>query len=107
MTQQLKDQIMTALTQNISKDPANVDACRLSIKALYHSIPYATQNFKIAEQRDFIMQRILDEALQSANATIRETAMQCLVEIGRQEYNELAPYIERLMQVTSAVAKQD
>jgi hypothetical protein len=98
---------MTALTQNISKDPANEEGCRLAIKALYHSIPYATQNFKIAEQRDFIMQRILDEALQSANATIRETAMQCLVEIGRQEYNELAPYIERLMQVTSAVAKQD
>ena len=42
------------------------------------------------------MHKILDEALVSSNVQIRETAMQCLVEIGRQEYNMMGSYIDRL-----------
>jgi len=53
------------------------------------------------------MAKIFDEAMQSSNVIIRETAMQCLVEIGRQEYNMLGGYIERICQVTSHVAKSD
>ena len=53
------------------------------------------------------MMKILDEALASSNVSIRETAMQCLVEIGRQEYNMIGSYIDRLCQVTSHVAKTD
>lgn len=39
------------------------------------------------------MAKILDEALQSSNATIREVAMQCLVELARQEYNYMDTYM--------------
>mmetsp|Transcript_41566 Transcript_41566/g.54730 ORF Transcript_41566/g.54730 Transcript_41566/m.54730 type:complete len:182 (+) Transcript_41566:773-1318(+) len=53
------------------------------------------------------MGKIIDEALQSVNVTIRETAMQCLVEIARQEYNMIQPYMERIWQVTSHMAKAD
>lgn len=42
------------------------------------------------------MAKIFDEALQSTNVTIRETAMQCLVEIGRLEYNMIGGYIEKI-----------
>lgn len=37
---------MLALTNNISKDDAQVEACRLAIKALHHAIPYTTTNFQ-------------------------------------------------------------
>lgn len=74
---------MLALTNNISKDEANGEACKLAIKALLNSIPYTTANFQVDAERDFIMSKIFDEALQSTNVAIRETAMQCLVEIGR------------------------
>ena len=107
LTQDLKNQIMLALTNNISKEEANNETCRLAIKALLYSIPYTAANFQQQVERDFIMQKILDEALQSGNVSIRETAMQCLVEIGRQEYNMIGSYIERLCQVTSHVAKTD
>ena len=53
------------------------------------------------------MAKIFDEALQSSNVTIRETGMQCLVEIGRQEYNMMVNYIDKICQVTSYVAKND
>ena len=42
------------------------------------------------------MAKILDEAMASSNLVIRETAMQCLVEIGRQEYQAMGAYIERM-----------
>ena len=98
---------MLALTNNISKEAANDVSCRLAIKALLYSIPYTTVNFQNQQERDFIMAKIIDEALQSSNVTIRETAMQCLVEICRQEYNMLGSYIEKLCQVTSHVARND
>lgn len=53
------------------------------------------------------MNKILEEAVKSSNVQIRETAMQCLVEIGRQEYNSMGGYIEWISQVTSHVAKND
>lgn len=98
---------MLALTNNISKEEVNVETCRLAIKALLFSIPYTAANFQRQDERDFIMHKILDEALVSSNVQIRETAMQCLVEIGRQEYNMMGSYIDRLCQVTSTVAKND
>ena len=107
LTQELKNQIMLALTNNISKEAENTEATRLAIKALLNSIPYTTANFQVPAERDFIMAKIFEEAMQSANVTVRETAMQCLVEIGRQEYNMMGPYIEKMCQVTQHVAKND
>ena len=40
LTQELKNAIMTALTNNISKDDADSEACRLAVSALLKSIPY-------------------------------------------------------------------
>jgi len=107
LTQELKNQIMLALTNNISKDDGQMEACRLAIKALHHAIPYTTANFKEPQERDFIMNKIIDEALGSSNVNIRETAMMCLVEIARQEYEHMGTYIAKLSQLTAHVAKND
>lgn len=42
------------------------------------------------------MGKVLDEALDTNNVQIRETAMQCLVEIGRQEYATIQSYMEKI-----------
>jgi len=47
LTQELKNAIMMALTNNISKDEANVEACRLAVAALLNSIPYTRANFQV------------------------------------------------------------
>lgn len=45
----------------------------------------------VAQERDFIMQKVF-EALENKDQEIREVAMQCLVEIGRQEYQYVEHY---------------
>jgi len=75
LTQELKNAIMMALTNNISKEEANVEPCRLAVGALLNSIPYTSTNFQVQAERDFLMSKILDEALQSVNTQIREKAM--------------------------------
>mmetsp|Transcript_14860 Transcript_14860/g.18624 ORF Transcript_14860/g.18624 Transcript_14860/m.18624 type:complete len:115 (-) Transcript_14860:2106-2450(-) len=45
LTPQLRNAIMLALTNNISKEEANVEPCRLATKALLNSIPYTAANF--------------------------------------------------------------
>lgn len=44
----LKNQIMLALTNNISADPNATQSCKLAVKALLYSVPYASQNFQVS-----------------------------------------------------------
>ena len=67
LTQELKNAIMMALTNNIVKDESLVEACRLAVGALLNSIPYTKANFQVQAERDFLMSKIVDEALQSSN----------------------------------------
>jgi len=82
---------LLALTNNISAEDSAESPCKLAIKALLYSVPYATQNFQVAQERDFIMNKVF-EALTAKNETIRENAMQCLVEFGKQEYESIEFY---------------
>ena len=45
LTQPLRNTIMLALTNNISKEDANQEPCRLAVKALLHSVPFMQANF--------------------------------------------------------------
>ena len=45
LTQQLRNTIMMALTNNISSDEANVEPCRLAVNALLNSVPFMAANF--------------------------------------------------------------
>jgi importin subunit beta-1 len=54
----LKNNIILALTSNITEDQASVEPTRLSIRALLYSIPYTSPNFQVPAERDFIMQKV-------------------------------------------------
>lgn len=57
----------------------------MAARAFFQALPYASNNFKVESERDYIMARIF-EALTIPEEEIRVIAMQTLVEIGRQEY---------------------
>ena len=97
---------MLALTNNISNEDAFIPPCKLAVKALLHSIPYTSANFEVEVERDFIMNKIF-EALANKEVDIRENAMQCLVEVGRQEYNSIQHYFLKIAEVTSKAALHD
>jgi importin subunit beta-1 len=94
LSNELKNAVVVALTTSIDKDEASapnsqgLPATKLAVKALLHSLPYATQNFKVENERNFIMQKVFD-AIFVSDVNIRENAMQVLVELARQEYEAL------------------
>jgi len=45
LTGEQKNQIILALTNNISDDPLQMKSTEYAIKALYHALPYTQQNF--------------------------------------------------------------
>jgi importin subunit beta-1 len=106
---ELKNQIILGLTNNISTNFENPDAQKCTeyaIKGLFNALPFATQNFQVVHERDYIMQKVFD-ALQNPNEDIRTTAMQTLVEIGRQEYESIEFYFPKICTVTALAAKSD
>lgn len=54
LNDELKNNIILALTNNITADGPS-EPSKLSIKALLYSIPYTAPNFKVQQERDFIM----------------------------------------------------
>jgi hypothetical protein len=78
----------------------------LAVKAFFNALPYASQNFIVQFQRDYIMDRLFD-AFKCSNEDIRVVAMQTLVEIGRQEYESVQYFFEKVCEVTAYCAKND
>jgi importin subunit beta-1 len=98
--------IIQGLTRNISADPALSETTALAIKALYLALPFASPNFEVAHERDYIMARIF-EAFQCQDEDTRVVAMQILVDVGRQEYDSVEFYFSKICEVTSTLARND
>jgi hypothetical protein len=54
----------------------------LAVNAFQQALPFASQNFKVHQEREFIVSRLF-EAFKNQDEDIRTTAMQTLVEIAR------------------------
>lgn len=107
INEQTKNGIIVALTNNIngnSGNPEDVEPCRLAIRAMVYSVPHASQNFKVANERDYIMERLIN-ACGHQNEEIVENALQCLREITTQEYESIQYYFDKICAVTSTLAK--
>ena len=102
----VKNQVILALTNNMSNSqaPEALEPCRVASKALVHSIPYATQNFKVKNERDYIMDRIF-QACGSSNEEVFEYALTCLTDVTTQEYEGVVDYFNKICEVTAIGAK--
>ena len=60
LTNELKNSIILALINNISADPAMIKPTSLAVKSLLSALPYANQNFKVAQERDYIMTKLFE-----------------------------------------------
>lgn len=52
---ELKNKVVYALTSNITSNQALLKSTQLASKAFFMALPFASQNFKVKEERDFIM----------------------------------------------------
>jgi len=102
----LKNQIILALINNISASPDSLESTRLAIKALPNAVPYASQNFKVDAERDYIMEKIF-MACESPDEEVREFALNTLQEVGTQQYESVEIYFKQICAVTAAAANSE
>jgi importin subunit beta-1 len=103
LTDSLKNNIILALTNNISKE-GSIEPTRLSVKALLYSIPYISPNFKVDHERDFIMQKVFI-ACEVEDEEVQEYGLHCLREISIQEYDSVHFFFQRICEVTGNSTK--
>ena len=79
------NQVVIALSNNAgcSQKQEDLEPCRLASKALIYAIPYMSQNFKVQNERDYIMKKFF-EMCQQQNDEILENALICIREITTQ-----------------------
>jgi importin subunit beta-1 len=58
LNNELRSLIIQALVRNIEVDPSFVRTTLLAVRATFLALPYATQNFKVAVERDYIMTKL-------------------------------------------------
>jgi importin subunit beta-1 len=94
------------LTNNInaSQRQEDIEPCRLASKALIYSVPFASQNFKVENERNYIMERLF-LACTHQHEEIVENALHCLREITTQEYECMQFYFNKICEVTANLAK--
>lgn len=101
---ELKNRVVLALTSNINANPDLKKSTLLAVKAFFQALPFASQNFLVHQEREFIMSKLF-EAFQVPDEDIRIIAMQTLVEIARQEYESVEFFFDQVCQVTSTLAR--
>lgn len=69
-------------------------------------MPYASQNFLVDAERDYIMEKIFI-ACDSLDEEIRESALMTLQEVGTQQYESVQMYFKEICQVTASAAASD
>lgn len=107
ISDQTKNSIIVALTNNIngnSQVEQDIEPCRLATRAMIYSVPHASQNFKVENERNFIMDRLF-QACQHSNEEIVENALHCIREITTQEYETMQYYFDQICLATSTLAK--
>ena len=80
----------------------------LSVKAFFLALPYASRNFQVPAERDYIMQHLFEAfkvAPSSDSEEVKVVAMQTLVEVARLEYEAVDYYFPQIAQITSDGAK--
>ena len=88
---QIKNQLIIALINNIHGNPGpdQLEPCRVATKALSISIPFASQNFKVQNERDYIMNKLFEACESSGDEDIIDCSLQSLREISIQEYDSV------------------
>jgi len=102
---QIKNGVILALINNLSSSQTaeSLKLGQVASRALYHSIPFARQNFRIQHERDYIMGKIF-QAMEANDEDIQESVLQCLTEISTQEYESLQHYFSKICVLTQTAS---
>jgi importin subunit beta-1 len=94
--------ILTPVVHGLRPDEPNVQVRAAAARALYHAISFAHAAFESAGERDYLM-KVVFNACQASDQSVRETAFECLVAVGEEHYAVIGSHMEVIFNVTLAV----
>jgi len=98
------NQILTAVCKGIKDN--NNEIKLAGANAMFNALEFVKANFEKEMERNYIMQ-VLCEAAAIQDVKVRVAAMECLVKIAQLYYDKLAPYMQKLFNITLEGIKKD
>jgi importin subunit beta-1 len=102
----LKGQVVSAFVKNFQAGEQFQKSTNLAVKGFLNALSFAHSNFQNEIDRNFIMQRIFEVCTYPDEST-RITGMQIVVEMARQEYENIQHYFVKFCDLTANAAKND
>ena len=99
------DLILTTIVAGMNEDRPN-DIRGAAVVALNNSLEFASSNFQVDSERDYIMNAVCS-CCRTDDARTRQKAFECLPEIANLYYDKLTTYIEALFNLTTNAIKED
>jgi len=93
------NEILTAVVAGMRNEEQDLAVKLAATKALSNALEFASKNFEVEQERNYIMQ-VICEACTCASDEIKEHAYQCLCRIAELYYGKLEFYIQKLLELT-------
>jgi hypothetical protein len=98
MTQPQVQQLLHATVSNIQSSDLRIS--NMALKALTEIVPFCEENFKVPEQRQYIMKEVLAALTSVDDEDVKLKALQFLYEVIFVGYDHLSDYIVQIGTVT-------
>lgn len=98
------NEILTAVCKGMKEN--NNDIKLAGCNALYNALEFVKANFEKEVERNYIMQVVCESAVSPDNR-VRVASMECLVRIAGLYYDKLAPYMQKIFNLTLEAIKKD
>mmetsp|Transcript_29930 Transcript_29930/g.80044 ORF Transcript_29930/g.80044 Transcript_29930/m.80044 type:complete len:868 (+) Transcript_29930:124-2727(+) len=94
----ISNHVLTAVVQGMRDGDAQTKL--EATRAFYHAVVLAQTNFRKPNERDFIMEVVIDACKFKAAEPVQIAAFECLVQIATEYYDFLLPYMNSLGPLT-------
>ncbi|CDJ42636.1 importin subunit beta-1, putative [Eimeria tenella] len=98
LSQQRCNVVLTAVAHGL-KDP-DPQLKVAALRALYHALIFAKENFAKTEERDYIISSVLEAGNAANPSAVQVAALECIVQISQEYYSFLGAYMPAVGSVT-------
>jgi len=100
---EVSNHILTAVAQGMRDGDNNIKL--EATRAFYHAVVLAHKNFSRENERNFIMQVVLEACRTPGAEAVQAVAFECLVQIATEYYQNIGAYMESIAELTLATIR--
>ncbi|KAL8430697.1 hypothetical protein Efla_003679 [Eimeria flavescens] len=98
LPQQRCNLVLTAVVHGLKDSDPQIRVAAL--RALYHALIFARENFNNKEERDYIIASVVEAGEPSNPSAVQIAAFECIVQIAQEYYSFLEPYMQAVGPLT-------